>query len=53
MMHPTDTSRPKTHVSAKPQKDIIRCLRRFVARDAYQRVVTDHRHRQPAPQTNT
>ena len=35
------------------KKDIIRCLKRFVAREAYHRVMTDHRHRQPPPQTNT
>ena len=35
------------------KKDIIRCLKRFVAREAYHRVMTDHRHRQQPPQTNT
>ena len=35
------------------KKDIIRCLKRFVAREAYHRVMTDHHHRQPPPQTNT
>lgn len=28
------------------KRDIIRCLKRFVAREIYQRVMTDHRHRQ-------
>lgn len=28
------------------KKDIIRCLKRFVAREVYQRVMTDHRTRQ-------
>lgn len=28
------------------KKDIIRCLKRFLAREAYQRVMTDHRVRQ-------
>lgn len=28
------------------KKDIIRCLKRFIAREAYQRVMTDHRARQ-------
>ena len=27
------------------KKDIIRCLKRFLAREAYQRVMTDHRNR--------
>ena len=32
------------------KKDIIRCLKRFLAREVYQRVMTDHRARQcPAP----
>jgi len=32
------------------KKDIIRCLKRFLAREVYQRVMTDHRTRQrPAP----
>ena len=35
------------------KKDIIRCLKRFVAREAYQRVMTDHRARQPATRTTT
>jgi len=30
------------------KRDIIRCLKRFVAREVYQRVMTDHRHRQQA-----
>ena len=30
------------------KEDIIRCLKRFLARDVYQRVMTDHRTRQPA-----
>ncbi len=30
------------------KKDIIRCLKRFVAREAYQRVMTDHKTRQHA-----
>ena len=29
------------------KKDIIRCLKRFLAREVYQRVMTDHRTRQP------
>ena len=28
------------------KRDIIRCLKRYVAREIYQRVMTDHRHRQ-------
>ena len=31
--------------------DIIRCLKRFVAREAYQRVMTDHKARQHAAAT--
>jgi transposase len=27
------------------KKDIIRCLKRFLAREAYQRVMADHRAR--------
>jgi hypothetical protein len=30
------------------KRDIIRCLKRFVAREIYQRVMTDHRNRQEA-----
>lgn len=30
------------------KKDIIRCLKRFLAREVYQRVMTDHRARTPA-----
>ncbi len=30
------------------KRDIIRCLKRFVAREIYQRVMTDHRNRQRA-----
>ncbi|MFP4555058.1 MAG: IS110 family transposase [Actinomycetota bacterium] len=30
------------------KRDIIRCLKRFVAREIYQRVMTDHRSRQQA-----
>ena len=36
------------------KKDIIRCLKRFLAREAYQRVMTDHKTRQhttPTPKT--
>ncbi len=34
------------------KKDIIRCLKRFVAREIYQRVMTDHRRQtNPHPQT--
>jgi transposase len=29
------------------KRDIIRCLKRYLAREIYQRVMTDHRHRQP------
>ena len=29
------------------KKDIIRCLKRFLAREVYQRVITDHRTQQP------
>ena len=32
--------------------DIIRCLKRFLAREIYKRALTDH-HRQPAPHTKT
>ena len=35
------------------KKDIIRCLKRFVAHEAYQRVMTDHRARQPAAHATT
>lgn len=31
------------------KRDIIRCLKRFVAREIYQRVMIDHRRRQDAP----
>jgi hypothetical protein len=31
------------------KREIIRCLKRSVAREVYQRVMTDHRARQPAP----
>ena len=57
MMHPTDTSRPKTHIFAKPQqtrsymdrrlaetktkKEAIRCLKRFVARELYRTLRAD------------
>ena len=37
------------------KKDIIRCLKRFLARDVYQHVMADHRTRQgpaPTPSTN-
>ena len=37
------------------KKDIIRCLKRFLAREVYQRVMADHRTRQrpaPAPSAN-
>lgn len=30
------------------KRDIIRCLKRLVAREIYQRVITDHRNRQEA-----
>lgn len=33
------------------KKDIIRCLKRFVAREIYQRVMIDHRRRQAAIST--
>ena len=32
------------------KKDIIRCLKRYVAREIYQRVMTDYRARQAAPE---
>ena len=38
------------------KKDIIRCLKRFLAREVYQRVMADYRTRQrpaPTPRTNT
>ena len=35
------------------KKDIIRCLKRFVACEAYQRVVTDHKARQHAMNPST
>ena len=36
------------------KKDIIRCLKRFLAREVYQHVMADHRTRQrTAPETNT
>lgn len=31
------------------KKEIIRCLKRYLAREIYQHVLTDHRARQPAP----
>lgn len=31
-----------------PKREIIRCLKRFLAREIYQRVMTDHRARQPS-----
>ena len=35
------------------KKDIIRCLKRFLAREVYQRVMTDHQARKTAnPPTN-
>jgi transposase len=36
-----------------PKREIIRCLKRYLAREIYQRVLTDHRARQspPGPQT--
>lgn len=33
---------------AIPRHSLIRCLKRFVAREIYQRVMTDHRHREAA-----
>ena len=41
-----------------PKREIIRCIKRFLAREIYQRVITDHRARTtvvhlepPAPST--
>ena len=34
------------------KKDIIRCLKRFLAREVYQRVMADHRTRNPTPRTS-
>ena len=31
------------------KKDIIRCLKRFLAREVYQHVMADHRTRNPTP----
>jgi transposase len=33
-----------------PKREIIRCLKRYLAREIYQRVMTDHRARQPHPE---
>lgn len=35
------------------KRDIIRCLKRFLAREIYQRVMTDHRARQQAEPANS
>ena len=32
-------------VEGRPKREIIRCLKRFLAREIYQRVMTDHRDR--------
>jgi transposase len=34
-----------------PKREIIRCLKRYLAREIYQRVLTDHRARQAVPAT--
>jgi hypothetical protein len=33
----------------KGKREIIRCLKRFLAREIYQHVMTDHRARQALP----
>ena len=45
--HPTIDYVTRRSAEGLTKKDIIRCLKRFVAREAYHRVITDYRHRQP------
>ena len=38
----------KRTAQGRPKREIIRCLKRFLAREIYQRVMTDHRGRSGA-----
>ena len=36
-------------IESLPKRDVLRCLKRFVAREVYHALLADHRARQPAP----
>ena len=44
--NPPSTTSLAAPPKASPEKDIIRCLKRFLARDVYQHVMADHQTRQ-------
>lgn len=44
---PTKAYVARRTADGMPKREIIRCLKRFLAREIYQRVITDHQARQP------